>query len=196
MTCLSLDRLRRLLDRELSPEEAAEVEAHLKDCPRCRARVEGCLAFDQAASSLPDLELPAGFADGVMTRIVRAEAPRKVWLAILAVGLGALGASLGALVLASGQSAAGLLVRLGRGSLQSLQDVLVLVLKFVKLLLVGARILPGLAGTALRGLSRLSGSLPLEVLAVAAVASLILMSSLLVGFRRRLFVQDDIGEDL
>jgi len=195
MICLSLDRLYRYLDRDLSPEEAAEVEVHLSACARCRERAEERRALSQAASSLPELELPDGFAKAIMGRIIRAEAPHKSWLVILGVGLGTLGIGLGALILASGRSAAGLLLGFGRGSLQSVQDVFVLLVKFFKLLLLAVKILPDLAGTALRGLSRVSGSLPAEILAVAAVVVLILMSSLLVGFRRRLFVQDDIGED-
>ena len=195
MSCLSLDRLYRYLDGDLVPEEAAEFELHLAACARCREAVEERRALSQAASSLPDLELPAGFSEVVLARIVRAEAPRKSWLAILGIGLGALGASLGTLVLASGQSATGLLLRFGRGSLESIRDIVLLVLKFFKLILLAGKILPDLAGTALRGLSRVPGSFPAELLAVAAVIALLAMSSLLFGFRRRLFVQDDIGED-
>ncbi|MBN2205840.1 MAG: zf-HC2 domain-containing protein [Candidatus Aminicenantes bacterium] len=195
MTCLTPDRLYRYLDGDLRPEEAADVEAHRTACVRCRERIEESRALAQAASSLPDLELPAGFAESVMNRIVRAEAPHRSWLAILGIGLGALGVSLGTLILASGQSAAGLLLGFGRGSLHTLQGLVVLFLKFFKVLLLAVKILPELAGTGLRGLSRVSGSFPVEILAGTVLVTIALASGLLFAFRRSLFVQDDIGED-
>jgi hypothetical protein len=196
MSCLSLDRLYRYLDRDLKPEEAAEVEVHLAACPRCREKTELRRALSQAACGFTDLELPADFAETVMARIIRAEAPHKSWLAILGIGLGTLGIALGTLILASGQSAAGLLLKFGRTSLDSLQTVFVLLVKFLKLILLAGKILPDLAGTGLRGLSRISASFPVGILALSAVVALILVSTCLLGFRRRFVVQDDIGEDL
>lgn len=195
MACLTPDRLYRHLDGDLRPGEAAEVEAHLASCVRCRARAEECRALARAAASLPDLELPAGFAEGVLGRIVRSEAPHKSWLAILGVGLGALVVSLATLILASGQSAAGLLLAVGRDSLDALQGLFVLLLKFFKAFLLIAKILPDLAGAGLRSLSRPSGSWSPEVLAGSVLVALVLMSGLLFVFRRKLFVPDDIGED-
>jgi len=195
MSCLGLDRLYRYLDRDLKPEDAAEVEVHLAGCPRCREEVELRRTLDQAASSLPDLEVPADFAETVMGRIIRAEVPRKSWLAILGIGLGTLGISLGTLILASGQSAMGLLQGFGRDSLRSLQAVFLLVLKFFKLILLAVKVLPELAETGLHGMSRISASFPAGILAFSAVLMLILISTCFLGFRRSFLVRNDIGED-
>jgi len=195
MNCLSLDRLYRYLDRDLSPEEAAEVELHLAGCPRCREAVELRRALSQAASSLPDLELPAGFAEAVLGRITRSELPHKSWLAILGVGLGTLGVGLGTLILASGQSATGLLVGSGRGALDVLGTAFVFLLKFFKLVQLAGKILPELGASALRGLTQISASVPLAIVALSGVVALIFVSTCLVGFRRKLVVEDDIGED-
>jgi hypothetical protein len=196
MSCLGLDRLYRYLDRDLIPEEAAEVEVHLAGCPRCQEEIELRRTLAQAASSLPDLEVPADFTETVMGRIIRAEVPRKSWLAILGIGLGTLGISLGTLILASGQSAMGLLQGFGRDSLRSLQTVFLLVLKFFKVILLAARVLPELAETGIRGMSSISASFPAGILAFSAVLMVILISTCVLGFRRRLFVRNDIGEDL
>lgn len=64
------------VDGELSPEEMAGVQAHLDGCPGCRAYVDDALAIRAAFPDAEDTEVPAGFAEGVMSAI-RAQAPAK-----------------------------------------------------------------------------------------------------------------------
>ena len=64
------------LDGELSPEETARVREHLAGCDRCRAYVQAALAIRDAFPAAEDVEVPEGFADGVMAA-VRADSLRQ-----------------------------------------------------------------------------------------------------------------------
>ena len=61
------------VDGELSPEEMSRVRDHLDRCPACQAYVDDALAIRAAFPDAEDVEVPAGFAEGVVARI-RAEA--------------------------------------------------------------------------------------------------------------------------
>ena len=61
------------VDGELTPDEMVRVQAHLDQCPACRAYVDDALAIRAAFPDAEDTELPDGFAESVMARI-RAEA--------------------------------------------------------------------------------------------------------------------------
>lgn len=63
------------VDGELSPEEMAEIQAHLDSCPGCQAYVDDALAIRAAFPDTEDAEVPAGFAEGVMSAI-RAQQPQ------------------------------------------------------------------------------------------------------------------------
>ena len=65
------------LDGELTAREAQELEAHLADCPECRALAEELEAIHAAFPQLEEIPAPEGFAQGVMERI-REEANPKV----------------------------------------------------------------------------------------------------------------------
>ena len=61
------------VDGELSPDEMARVQAHLDECPACRAYVDDALAIRASFPDAEDTPVPDGFAESVMARI-RAEA--------------------------------------------------------------------------------------------------------------------------
>ncbi len=65
------------LDGELTGEEERELEAHLKQCPRCRALAEQLSGLHGDFSALEEVQAPQGFAQGVMDRI-RAGEQKKV----------------------------------------------------------------------------------------------------------------------
>ena len=64
------------VDGELTPDEMVRVQAHLDQCPACRAYVDDALAIRAAFPDAEDTELPDGFAESVMARI-QAEAAQK-----------------------------------------------------------------------------------------------------------------------
>ncbi|MEI3331497.1 MAG: zf-HC2 domain-containing protein [Oscillospiraceae bacterium] len=64
------------LDGETTPEETAEVRAHLADCPDCRAYVADAMTLRAAFPTEEDAELPADFAKNVMAAVVKTPQPR------------------------------------------------------------------------------------------------------------------------
>ena len=46
------------VDGELTPDEMARVQAHLDECPACRAYVDDVLAIRAAFPDVEDTELP------------------------------------------------------------------------------------------------------------------------------------------
>ena len=75
MICNALEELLDLyLDGELSEDDRTRVEAHLAECPACRAYVDDGLAL-HAALAGDEVDPPAGFADRVMAAV--AAQPRK-----------------------------------------------------------------------------------------------------------------------
>lgn len=64
-------------DAELTADEMQRVEAHLAECPACRAYVDDALAIRAAFADLEDVEIPEGFAESVCAAIRADAAPRK-----------------------------------------------------------------------------------------------------------------------
>lgn len=65
------------VDGELPDREAARVRDHLTECPGCRAYVEDALAIRAAFPGIEDVEVPEGFAEGVMSAVRSLEGPRE-----------------------------------------------------------------------------------------------------------------------
>ena len=70
------------VDAELTAEEARRVEAHLAECPACRAYADDALAMRTAFADLEDVPVPEGFADSVCAAIRAQAAPRKAKKAV------------------------------------------------------------------------------------------------------------------
>jgi len=66
------------LDRELTEDEAEELELHLAGCPQCRIVGEQMEEAREVFADLEDTPAPEGFARGVMERIQAEEARPKV----------------------------------------------------------------------------------------------------------------------
>ena len=56
------------IDGELSPEQAEQLQAHLRDCADCRRLAEAMRAIHSNVSAL-EVPAPEGLAEGVMRRI-------------------------------------------------------------------------------------------------------------------------------
>ena len=65
------------VDGELSPEEMSRVQEHLDRCPGCRAYVDDALAIRAAFPDAEEVEVPEGFAEGVMARVQKEAASKK-----------------------------------------------------------------------------------------------------------------------
>ena len=66
----AMELLSGSIDGENTPEEERRLQAHLAECPACRALLEAYRAVD-AAMVLPDVEPPASLCDGVMAAVAR-----------------------------------------------------------------------------------------------------------------------------
>ena len=64
------------VDGELSPDDMARVQAHLNECPACRAYADDALAIRAAFPDVEDTPVPDGFTESVMARI-QAEAVHR-----------------------------------------------------------------------------------------------------------------------
>ena len=79
MTCdRYFELLSARLDRELTREEAEEVELHRAGCGRCRILGSQLEELRENFASLEDVEAPEGFAQGVMDRIRAEEKPKVI----------------------------------------------------------------------------------------------------------------------
>jgi hypothetical protein len=65
------------VDGDLSPNEMAQVQAHLDTCPGCRAYVDDVFAIRAAFPEVEDTEVPDGFADRVMAAVREEPAPKQ-----------------------------------------------------------------------------------------------------------------------
>ena len=57
------------VDGELTSDEMVQVQAHLDECPECRAYVDDAMAIRAAFPTVEDLPLPADFAKNVMEAV-------------------------------------------------------------------------------------------------------------------------------
>lgn len=64
------------VDGELTSDEMIQVQAHLDECPECRAYVDDALAIRAAFPTAEDLPLPADFAKNVMEAVEKAPQSR------------------------------------------------------------------------------------------------------------------------
>lgn len=104
MTCATVtDDLVALLDGQLEPARADEVQAHLATCPACEAERQALVAVWERLDLLPGLAVRAGFLEEVEARLragdglkVHAGGRRAVqrWLAAAAAALLVAGAGL------------------------------------------------------------------------------------------------------
>lgn len=185
MTCLRPDVADLYLEAELGPEERRECEAHLEGCPACRRMLEERRLFDQAAASLPAVEIPTDFASRVMARLPETGAParRRAWLAPAAATAGFLLAGLLGAYLATGQGLTGVLRVVGRSFLDGLSLIVPLFAKVLKLVPVFARLVWEIGGALLRGLGALSSSFKPEVQGLALAGGFALIALTFFGLK-------------
>ena len=64
-----IDLIFKKIDGEITPEEDALLSAHMSECPECREEYEELLSLEDTLSSLPEEDVPEGFAATVTERI-------------------------------------------------------------------------------------------------------------------------------
>jgi anti-sigma factor RsiW len=77
-TAHSSERLSAYLDGELPPAEAAELEAHLRECAACAQALDEMLAVDSSARALA-VDAPEGYFDAFPGRVRARLRARRRW---------------------------------------------------------------------------------------------------------------------
>ena len=77
-------RLGDYLDDALEPRARARADEHLGQCEACARELEELRGALARLRSLPDPELPEGFAERILERVAVAPEPRPRWRAALA----------------------------------------------------------------------------------------------------------------
>ena len=71
------EKLSAFLDGELTDAERDDVLTHLETCAACRTHLAELTALHDALSDMEDVDVPEGFADGVLARLHEEKMPQK-----------------------------------------------------------------------------------------------------------------------
>jgi len=205
MNCHPAEAVYGYLDGGLSPAERASFEAHLAGCPACRAAVETRRRIAQAAASLPAIDLPADFAERVMSRLdeVPAPAPARrrtgflAWLAAAAGGFFVLGSTYILAAVIAGQSLSRAAATLHGFLWGAIRGAVFYSIKGLKVLVLAVQLAVQLIGHALETLKTtlLALSPLLPVVALGLTAALLVAAGLWLGWRRRYPREENIHEN-
>ncbi len=186
MSCLSLGQVYRYLEGELDSGESRSLEKHLASCGSCRDAVEARRRLAEAASNLPDLEIPADFSAMIMVRIAGAGITARKWLTALAGGCAAIAMAMGLAMVVSHQSLPGFLLGLNRYVWSNFKLIGLTLFKFFKVFLVIFKIVSQALGPLVDKLSLLT-SLVSPQLQIGLITLTFLVSlTLLMMVKRRL----------
>jgi hypothetical protein len=191
MKCLTLEQIYLFLDKDLPPFQSQKIEEHLAICAKCLEAVEERKALLECAESLPDLEIPADFSQQVIAKIFPKKASLWALIAAFASGFACLVSALFILFRINSQPLPSLLLSYGRSLLNSIGTISLLVFKSFKLILLSIKILPEAGKELLKSFSSLTAliSPPVQVIIITAVCLLFL--SIIYGFGRRFFLENN-----
>ncbi len=186
MNCLKIGEIYDYLEGNLPPAQQAELERHLSACPRCEEAVVARRLIEQAASTLPDLELPPDFSRRVMATILHQEGPLPRWFAALVVGLSSLG--LVCFLLAISGGGAGLTFVSGflRFFLAYFQNATVFLAKVMILLSSAGKTLRLILSAMAKCFSLLHNLISPEVQAIILISAVALFITLYFGLKKKL----------
>jgi predicted anti-sigma-YlaC factor YlaD len=156
MSCLRIADIYAYLEGAFAAGRREEIEKHLRLCPKCREAVADRKYFDEAASSLPDLDMPLDFTDRVMARIAAAPRTGRAWLAAAAAGISALALFLVLAAVVGGENLLTLLARLNHAFWGYAKDGTVLLAKLLAVLSLAGKVLNSLADLVYKGLGLLT----------------------------------------
>ena len=94
------EKLSAFLDGELTDAERDDVLTHLETCAACRTHLAELTALHDALSDMEDVDVPEGFADGVLARLHEEKMPQKTKKSNLWRGIATLAACAAVVVLA------------------------------------------------------------------------------------------------
>ncbi len=190
MNCLSLDKVYRYLEGELAPSERQELEGHLASCQICREAVEARRRLTEAASTLPDLEIPADFSAKVMARIAGSQFSLRRLLISLAAGCSAILAALGLAMIVTHQSLPGLLVGLNQYVLRNFKSLSLTSIKFLKVFLLIFKIFSNVIEELIGGISVLTSLISPQTQILIVTLTVLLSMTLFMMLKRKFSPRD------
>jgi anti-sigma factor RsiW len=190
MNCCPINDIYEYIEASLPAGRRQKMEAHLKACPKCRRAVEERQRIAAAAFSLPPLEVPADFTDGVMSRIGPARTRFPVWLIILASFSSLLALGSVALI-ASGKNLIGTALGASHSLWEYAKNAAVLTAKVMTLLSLTGKTVRSLFESAARGLSAADALISPALLAVILILMTVLAISLGLAARKKTSLGDE-----
>jgi predicted anti-sigma-YlaC factor YlaD len=178
MSCLRVSDIYAYLEGDLSPAERGVTERHLGSCPRCREAVEERKVFSAAASSLPDLDVPAHFRERVMAKIVPVRRRLPVWLIAFAAGLASLILLLGIVVIFGNKNVLAVLGTLDHTFWGYAKNAAVFITKVATLISFAGKALSALSQALNRGVGFLAALISPGVQIFIITFSLVLLGAL------------------
>jgi anti-sigma factor RsiW len=185
MSCLKIRDIYEYLDGDLPAGPRADIEDHLRACAKCRRAVEERRILEEAASGLRPLEVPADFADRVMSRIPTVKPVLPAWLIALAGSLAGLAGIL-AFLLLSGRNVATSLGQLNNSLWLLAKNVTVFVGKSAAVFSQAGKIVRSFLLVSAKGLGILTTLVNPGVQAALVVLTLVLGLTLFITLRRKI----------
>jgi anti-sigma factor RsiW len=190
MSCCPINDIYDYIEGLLPAARKQEMEEHLKACPGCRRAVEKRQLIAAAASTLPSLEVPAGFTETVMSRIGPAKSRLPAWL----VALGSLlaRAAAGAVGLAaSGRSLLGTVLDASHAVWGYTKGAAVILAKAMTLLSLIGKTIQSLLESAARGLDLANSLVNPALLVVLLGVTMVLIIGLALAARKKTSLGDE-----
>jgi anti-sigma factor RsiW len=186
MSCLKVAEVYAYLEDDLLPEQRADIEKHLKLCPKCRQAVEERRYLTEVASSLPALEVPDDLVRRVMVKISSRPSSLPVWLTAFIVGLSSLGLLCLLLILSGGKSAFAILAGFNHSILIYLKNSTVWLAKAMALLASAGKVIQTLALAFFKGISLLTMLISPGIQVLVLTMTLAAFISLCLALKKKL----------
>jgi len=185
MTCLKIADIYAYLEEDLSPGQKEKIERHIDACPRCREAIEERKFLSEAASSLPDLDIPADFTARVMAKIAPAKRHLSVWLIAFTAGLSSLALLLTLVVIPGEGNLPTLWTSLSHALWGYAKNAAVLMARLITVFSVAGKVLSSLFHPISKGLSLLTSLISPGVQIFIMTLTLVLLITLFYVLRKK-----------
>lgn len=192
MSCLKIADIYAYLEEELPAGQREKIERHLSVCSRCRDAVEERRLLTEAASSLPDLDIPADFTERVMAKIAPAKRHLPVWLIAFAAGLSSLTLLLTLVVISGEGNLLSLWTSLSHSLWANAKNAVVLMAKLITVLSAAGKVLSSLFHLIYKGFSLLTSLISPAAQILIMTLTLVLFITLFYLLRKKFMLGEKI----
>lgn len=192
MSCLKIADIYAYLEEELPAGQREKIERHLSDCPRCREAVEERKLLAEAASALPDLDIPADFTERVMAKIAPVRRRLPVWLIAFAAGFSSLTLLSILAVISEGRNLLTLWTSLSHSLWGYAKNAVVLMAKLITVLSAAGKVLSSLFHPIYKGFSLLTSLISPAAQIFIMTLTLVLFITLFYFLRKKFMLGEKI----